>query len=81
MDTTNQRWMQLSFFAAAALLIVAVAAVTLTAGPTQAQGVIVEPFSRPDNNEEGYKALRCHPLLRGITTGREYGERHPRLDG
>ena len=66
MDTTNQRWMQLSLFAAAALLILAVAAVTLTAGPTQAQdggpGVIGGPPSEPrtgENSEEYDEPYPC----------------------
>ena len=56
MDTTNKRWMQLYLFAAAALLIVAMAAITLTAGPAQAQGgiIVVPPDPRIGDNEDFY---------------------------
>ena len=67
MDTTNKRWTQVYVFAAAALLIVAVAAVTLTAIPAQAQvggdigGGTLDPFTRPDNNEDGYSEFGAIP--------------------
>ena len=54
MDTTNKRWMQLYLFAAAALLIMAVAAITLTAGPAQAQEggtILVPPDPRPETTK------------------------------
>ena len=66
MDTTIKRWTQIYIFAAAALLIVAMAAVTLTAGPAQAEGNVggggpLDPYSRPDNNEEGYSDFGAIP--------------------
>ena len=57
MVTINKRWTQLYIFAAAALLIVAVAAVTLTAIPAHAQdvgGIVVPPDPRTGNNEDFY---------------------------
>ena len=56
MDTTNKRWTQLYIFAAAALLIVAVAAVTLTAVPTQAQVIGGPGLPRTGVNTEEYSA-------------------------
>ena len=54
MDTMNKRWMQLSVFAAAVLVIVALAAAALTAGPTLAQDFVIPPEPRTGENSEEY---------------------------